>query len=127
VDSSVLIPGLPANLPSVAHAKIPATYQAAKTAIAECVRVDECQDWADKAEALASYARQADDDSLRRMANRIQARGIRRCGELIREIAPKEMGGPRAIGNGTVTNSMKQWRRMRPVSASEAHCPSRGE
>ena len=40
---------------------------------------------ADKAQALASYARQADNDDLRKMADRIQARAIRRCGELLRE------------------------------------------
>lgn len=79
---------LPANLPSVVNAKIPATYVAAKEAITECVRIDECKDWADKAEALASYAKQADDDSLRRMAVRIQARAVQRCGELLKQIAP---------------------------------------
>lgn len=79
---------LPANLPSVAHAKLPATYEAAKTALAECSQIDECQDWADKMEALASYAKQADDDTLRRMCDRIQARAVRRCGELLKQIEP---------------------------------------
>lgn len=74
---------LPANLPDIRHAKLPATYEAARRAIAECCRIDECKDWADKAEALASYARQAKDDELRKMADRIQARAIRRCGELL--------------------------------------------
>jgi hypothetical protein len=36
--------------------------------------MDECQDWADQMEALASYARQAKDDELLQMAARIQAR-----------------------------------------------------
>jgi len=97
---------LPAGLPSVRTAKIPATYNAAKTAISECARVDECKDWADKAEALASYAKQAEDGELRQMADRIQARAIRRCGELFREMAPKVTAG-RPPGNcaGTVTIS----------------------
>ena len=47
--------------------------------------IDECKDWADKAEALASYAKQADDDTLRKHADRIQARAIRRCGELLKQ------------------------------------------
>lgn len=80
---------LPANLPSITNARIPATYQAAKAAISECARIDECKDWADKAEALASYAKQAEDGALRQMADRIQARAIRRCGELLREIKAK--------------------------------------
>lgn len=33
---------------------------------------------------LASHARQADDDSLRKLADRIQARAVRRCGELLK-------------------------------------------
>lgn len=82
---------LPANLPSIANAKIPATYRAATESIAECARIDECKDWADKSEALASYAKQAGNDELRQMADRIQARAIRRCGELLREI-PKANG-----------------------------------
>jgi hypothetical protein len=85
---------LPPNLPSVAHARIPATYAAAKTALAECSRIDECKTWADKMEALASYAKQTDDNALRQMADRIQARAIRRCGELLRAIMPAPGGRP---------------------------------
>lgn len=76
------------EFPSIAAARLPAVYEAAKTALAECSRLDECQDWADKAEAMASYAKQASDNSLRKMADRIQARAIRRCGELLRQIRP---------------------------------------
>jgi hypothetical protein len=47
-------------------APLPAIYANAKLALAECERIDECQDWANRAEALASYARQANDDDLRR-------------------------------------------------------------
>jgi len=42
-----------ANLPSIAAAKLPASYEAAKIALAECSRIDECKNWANKAEALA--------------------------------------------------------------------------
>lgn len=89
---------LPANLPSIARARLPATYEAAKTALAECSRLDECQEWADKMEALASYAKQADDDTLRKTCDRIQARAVRRCGELLKQIEPKnggDRGGPK--------------------------------
>ena len=74
------------TLPNVADARLPATYEAARAAIAQCEQVDECKTWADKAAALASYARQAKDDSLRVMAVRIQARAERRCGELLKQI-----------------------------------------
>ena len=76
--------------------RLPATYEQAKTALAQCSRIDECQEWANKAEALASYARQADDHSLRKLADRIQARAVRRCGELLKQF------------DGRPQNAMKQ-------------------
>jgi hypothetical protein len=80
------------NLPStisVSGASLPQTYQAAQAALAQCSQVDECKDWADKAAALASYARQSEDQELERMAQRIRARAIRRAGELLKQIEPQ--------------------------------------
>lgn len=82
---------LPTTIPP---ARLPETYQRAQQALADCQNIDECQSWADKAEALASYAKQADDDSLRKMADRIQARAIRRAGELLKQIEPSKGGRP---------------------------------
>lgn len=76
------------TLPSVANAKLPQTYERAKTALAECSSIDECKDWSDKAAALASYAKMSDDNTLRKYADRIQSRAISRCGELLRQIKP---------------------------------------
>ena len=78
---------LPATIDTT-KASLPATYEAAKAALAKCEQIDECKDWADKAEALAVYAKQANDPELRQMADRIQARAMRRAGELLQEIAP---------------------------------------
>lgn len=66
-------------------AQLPRTYQAAKTALAECQAIDECKEWADKAAALASYAKQAEDVELEQMAARIRARAMRRAGELLKQ------------------------------------------
>jgi hypothetical protein len=77
-----------ANLPAVVNAVLPERYENAKSALAKCATVDECKDWADKAAALASYAKQADDPSLYNMAVKIKARAIRRCGDLLKEIEP---------------------------------------
>jgi hypothetical protein len=79
---------LPADI-RVSDARLPETYEQAKTALAQCSRIDECQEWANKAEALASYARQADDETLFRFAKRIQGRAVRRAGELLKEINGK--------------------------------------
>ncbi len=77
-----------ALLHNVARAKLPQTYEGAKRALAECVKLDECKHWKDKAAALASYAKQANDDELHTFATRIKARAIRRCGELLQQIEP---------------------------------------
>ncbi len=77
----------PATLPTTsAGVLLPQCYEAARAAIADCEQIDECKNWSDKAAALASYARQAKDDSLRVMAVRIQARAERRMGELLKSI-----------------------------------------
>jgi hypothetical protein len=79
---------LPANLPEGRDAKLPATYEKAQQALAECTRVDEAWNWQNRAAALAAYARMARDNQLRDMALRIQARAIRRAGELLRQVPP---------------------------------------
>jgi hypothetical protein len=58
----------------------------------------------DKAKALASYAKQANDETLHRYADRIKARAIRRCGQLVKQIEPKHTGRPKN-GRGTSPNS----------------------
>lgn len=82
------------------NAKLPAVYQAAKQSLAECTKIDECKDWSDKAEAMASYAKQAGDETLEKYARRIRVQATRRCGELINQIesqsknnAKKRRGG----------------------------------
>ena len=87
------------NLPAVADARLPVTYETAQKALAECSRVDECKNWSDKAAALASYARQARDNTLHSLALRIQARAQRRMGELLKQI-PDQRGGDRGGPTG---------------------------
>ena len=53
---------LPANYDEVTAldikgALLPVVYSNARDALDKCSRLDECQSWANKAEALASYAR----------------------------------------------------------------------
>jgi hypothetical protein len=96
---------LPATLSDPSVARLPATYEAAQNAIAECSRIDECRGWADKAAALASYARQAKNDTLRVLAVRIQARAIRRCGELVKQI-PAATGARTDLGSVPTRSSV---------------------
>lgn len=87
-------------LAPVNAARLPQTYEAARAALAECSAVDECKDWADKAAALASYARQSQDDQLEKMANRIRARATRRAGELLKQLEPNPGGRPSETSEG---------------------------
>lgn len=92
---------LPAISP--AQARLPQTYEAARLALSECQSIDECQSWSDKAAALASYAKQAEDETLMKMAARIKARASRRAGELFHQIAPAH-GANQNIKAGTRLN-----------------------
>lgn len=94
------LPALPTDL-DVDGARLPAVYESAKFALAECDRIDECKEWASKAEALASYARQMNDTTMREMADRIQARAIRRAGELVEQVPPAANQHPAGEGGHT--------------------------
>jgi len=84
------------NLPASTAAPLPASYEAAKTALARCQAIDECKDWADRAAAIASYARQSEDLELEKMAQRIRARAMRRAGELLKQVEAQRGGDRRS-------------------------------
>lgn len=113
-------------LPSSYHAvytpdaALPKNYERAKTAIAECERIDECKDWADKAAAIASYARQSVDDTLLKMATRIQLRAVRRCGELLQTIQPARNQRVNSASRGVPT-SRAQAARNAGLSRDQKH------
>jgi hypothetical protein len=85
---------------NTSEARLPASYEAAKQALANCEQIDECVTWADKAAALASYAKQAKDDELMKRSTRIRDRAIRRAGELLKQIEPQDKGGDRKSDHG---------------------------
>lgn len=84
-------------------AQLPQSYEDMTTAIALCESVDECKDWADKAAALASYHRQSKDTVLMNRFMRIQARAIRRAGEVLETIEPATKHNAKKQGTGDQT------------------------
>ena len=74
--------------------------------MAKSAHIDECKDWGDKAAALASYAKQADDDTLRNHAKRIQARAVKRCGQLLKQYDGR--GGDRSKSASADTSAPTQ-------------------
>lgn len=106
------------QLPSISTARLPMTYEAAQVALQNCQQVDECKDWADKAAALASYAKQSQDESLLLMAQRIKARAVRRAGELLQQIEPA-YGANQNISVGTHTNVLTRENAARDAGFSK--------
>jgi hypothetical protein len=108
---------------TIASATLPGTYVEARTALAKCDRVDECKSWADKAAALASYAKQADDDQMLVMARRIQCRAIERGGELLVQVKAARGTGKqtdKSVRGGAPPNSRKAFAKDAGLSPDQA-------
>ena len=117
---SNIVPIGPSGLPAGTEtARLPVVYERAVKALAECSRIDECKDWANKAEALASYARQSKDDALRKMADRIQARAIRRCGELLKQVEADKGGYHKNYAHDGADTSITRSSAAREAGLSE--------
>jgi hypothetical protein len=72
------------------------------------------------AAAVASYARQADDDALERHAMRIRARAIRRAGEILKQIEPAPNHHGNSSGDGTGPTSRKDAASSAGMSSHQA-------
>jgi hypothetical protein len=94
-------------LPATATMRLREDYEADRKELAECNRLDKCGDWVDRAAALASYAEEVKDQTLKAIAQRIRARAIRRAGELLRQIEPGQGGRPSQTREGEHPSSSR--------------------
>ena len=106
-------------------------YEAARNALQVASTVDEVKDIRDKAEAMAAYARQAQDTELIKWATEIKVRAERRAGQMLAEM-PKASGakgvGPIAVTRcdrnqpptladiGVTKNESSRWQKLAAVS-----------
>jgi N6-adenosine-specific RNA methylase IME4 len=82
-------------------------YEAMRTQLAECARVDEAKDIRDKAEALRAYSRQREDKEAEQWFEDIKVRAIGRIGDLSAALPQASPGGspPGKRGGGGSTLS----------------------
>ena len=79
---------------------VPVEYEAACKALQACIDIDEAKYWADKADALAAWAKVYRDDKVGRQAKQLKLLAYRRIGELARELRPQGSAGSGKIIDG---------------------------
>ena len=94
----------------IESASLPLLYLEAKQALMELDRIDEIKEIADKHSAIAHYAKQVKDQSLKFYAERIYFRAMRRIGEILESLSPegrKEKQKNLSLTNNQVVDARK--------------------
>lgn len=117
----VAVSKLPVSIrDKISRVSFPSNYEAAKSALQGCLRIDEVKDWHDKSVAIAAYAKQAKDMSLLHQAQRIRLRAIARMGELLMEYR----GAKERIGAGAFAG-LSEVKTREAVSVAKCPPPDR--
>ena len=119
-------------LPQPAPKSLPAAFEDAKTALAECRNIDDAKLLRNKAMALVVFAQQAKDRSLIEDATEIRLRAERRAGEILREMEKNKGGVPGKTGRkgrpvldatpkladlGVTKSQSSNWQRLAAIEA----------
>lgn len=70
------------------NVKMPVEYEAAVKALAACIDIDEAKHWADKADALAAWAKIYRSKDAERKARQLKLHAFRRMGQLAADLRP---------------------------------------
>jgi len=80
---------------------VPVRYQDACKAIAACITIEDTRQWANKADALAAWAKMYRDDTVSAEARRLKLHAYRRMAALADELCPNwrkgQRGGPQKV------------------------------
>ena len=104
-------------------------YEAARAALQAAHDVDEVKDIRDKAQAMAAYAKQANDTALVEWATEIKVRAERKAGEMLAEMErhpgkrtdrTSDHDGPRSLkevleANNIAPTTAKRWQKLAAV------------
>lgn len=74
---------------------VPLEYETAVKSLAACTTLDESKYWADKADALAAWAKIYHSREAELKAKQLKLHAYRRMGELAQDLRPSKVGRPR--------------------------------
>jgi hypothetical protein len=101
---------LPTKIPTyirerIPDAIVPAVFVEAMRALAACRTLDESKFWADKADALAAWAKIYKNDDAATEARRLKAHAYRRMCQLADDVASAVPAQPKGVGRPAAANT----------------------